>query len=126
MVVPRGSGFGGSSTHVPSQAPDSLQALSFATVVDAYSEGECVGLCDRNWNPIVDPKLYGKGIFLNKTPLMSDDGHVNFENVYVSQVFGTQSQSYLPGASIVSNTIPDGRELRYNVAKTIAIAVGEN
>jgi predicted phage tail protein len=125
MVIPRGSGFGGSA-HVPSQAPDSLQAMSFATVVDAYSEGECVGLCDRNWNPITDPKLYGKGIFLNKTPLMNDDGQVNFDNVYVSQVFGTQSQSYLPGASIVSNTIPDGRELRFNITKTIAIAVGEN
>jgi predicted phage tail protein len=124
-TLPRGTGGGGSS-HTPHEATDTLRAESYATLVDLLSEGEIVGLCDRNWNPITDPKQYGKGIFLNKTPLMNDDGHVNFDNVYVAQVFGTQSQSYLPGADIASDTVPDGRELRHDFPLEIVIPEGEN
>ncbi len=40
----KGGGGGGGTTHVPSEADDSLQSVQFASVLDLISEGEIDGI----------------------------------------------------------------------------------
>jgi predicted phage tail protein len=76
---------GGGSTHVPSEADDSLQSVQYASVLDLISEGEIQGI----ENGV-------QGIYLDGTPVQSSGGTDNFTGYTVVTRTGTQAQSYIP------------------------------
>jgi len=80
-----GKGGGGGSTHVPSEADDSLQSVQYGSVLDLISEGEIQGIEDGV-----------QGIYLDGTPVQSSDGTDNFTGYTVITRTGTQAQSYIP------------------------------
>lgn len=79
---------GGGSTHVPSEADDSLQSVQYGSVLDLISEGEIQGIEDGV-----------QGIYLDGTPVQSSDGTDNFTGYTVVTRTGTQAQSYIPSTS---------------------------
>jgi len=81
-------GGGGGTTHVPSEADDSLQSVQFASVLDLLSEGEIQGI----ENGV-------QGIYLDGTPVQSAGGIDNFTGYSVVTRTGTQAQSYIPDAN---------------------------
>lgn len=82
---------GGGGARAAVEAPDSLRSKQFAKLIDLISEGEIEGLVGAN-----DTEKM-KSIFLNETPLLSNDGTYNFKDVYVQYRNGTQSQTPFDG-----------------------------
>jgi predicted phage tail protein len=92
-----GSGGGGKGGGgAPTEEPDTLRSRAEASIVAAICEGEVEGF------PSDDPEERGKFIFLNDTPLISENGTPNFNtkgdsDVEIQFATGTQSQSPLQG-----------------------------
>ncbi|HBM2922448.1 TPA: DUF1983 domain-containing protein [Klebsiella oxytoca] len=84
---------GGGSSHTPVESPDDLQSVAKAKMLIALGEGEFYG------------QLTGKQIFLDGTPLESDDGTQNFTGVKWEFRPGTQDQKYIPGMPGTENEI---------------------
>jgi predicted phage tail protein len=107
---------GGSSGRVAQEAPNTLQSVSTARVIDLISEGEIWGLVDG-----------AKSIFFDGTPLQNADGSYNFDGVSWDFRPGTSSQSYLPGFPSVESEIPVGVEVKYTsaVVRTITEATAD-
>jgi len=86
----RGSGGGGKggggSASAPVEDPNSLRSIQYARVLDLLSEGEIGGLVDGL-----------KTVYLDNTPVMNEDGSLNFTGVTLIERTGTQSQSAIPG-----------------------------
>ena len=97
---------GGGSTHVPSEADDSLQSVQYATVLDLISEGEIQGIEDGV-----------QGIYLDGTPVQSSSGTDNFTGYTVITRTGTQAQSYIPNTNGIES------EQAVNVEITAAASV---
>ncbi len=77
------------TTHVPTEDPNSLQSNSVARIVDLIGEGEIEGLVDG-----VD------SIYLNETVLNG-----NYSGVTTYERTGTSTQTYIPGISnVAANT----------------------
>jgi predicted phage tail protein len=102
----KGGGGGGGTTHVPSEADDSLQSVQFASVLDLISEGEIQGIEDGV-----------QGIYLDGTPVQSSSGIDNFTGYSVVTRTGTQAQSY------IANTNGIESEQAVNVEITAAASV---
>jgi predicted phage tail protein len=96
---------GGGTTHVPSEADDSLQSVQYASVLDLISEGEIDGI-----------EGDAKGIYLDGTPVRSSSGTDNFTGYTIVTRTGTQAQSYIPGTGVES-------EQAVNVEITAAASV---
>lgn len=112
IKIVRGSGGGGSSSssrpYVPIEAENSLQANTYAKLVDLIAEGEIGGPAnDDNWY---------KSTYLNEIPIQNEDGSYNFSGVTLDGKVGTSSQDYLDGFNGVENT--------NNVATAVTIAGG--
>ncbi|AWF34023.1 phage tail family protein [Klebsiella oxytoca] len=84
---------GGGGGHTPVESPDDLQSVAKAKMLVALGEGEFYG------------QLTGKQIFLDGTPLESDDGTQNFAGVKWEFRPGTQDQKYIPGMPGTENEI---------------------
>jgi hypothetical protein len=97
---------GGGTTHVPSEADDSLQSVQFASVLDLISEGEIDGIEDGV-----------QGIYLDGTPVQSSSGIDNFTGYTVVTRTGTQAQSYIPNTNGIES------EQAVNVEITAAASV---
>lgn len=106
----------------PVEDPDTLHSSSYARIVDAISEGEIEGLCDKNGNLLVNPSQMGKGVFLDETPLQNKDGGWNFRGVQIGMTYGTPDQFTLNGFGKSADTIYSGAELKYNHPVTIGIS----
>jgi predicted phage tail protein len=78
-----GKGKGGSSG---SDASNTLRSKARARIIEAISEGPCVGLV--NWD---------KSVYYEETPITNPDGTVNFKNVILQQRLGTPDQEHLTG-----------------------------
>jgi predicted phage tail protein len=102
----KGGGGGGGTTHVPSEADDSLQSVQFASVLDLISEGEIQGI----ENGV-------QGIYLDGTPVQSSSGIDNFTGYSVVTRTGTQAQSYIPDTNGIES------EQAVNVEITAAASV---
>jgi len=102
----KGGGGGGGTTHVPSEADDSLQSVQFASVLDLISEGEIQGI----ENGV-------QGIYLDGTPVQSSSGIDNFTGYSVVTRTGTQGQSYIPDTNGIES------EKAVNVEITAAASV---
>ncbi len=83
MQYIRGAGGGnkGGGNEPPVEAPDSLQSVQYATVLDLISEGEIQGLDDGH-----------KSIYLDGTPVLDSGGNTNFSGYTVLTRQGTQAQ----------------------------------
>jgi predicted phage tail protein len=97
---------GGGTTHVPTEADDSLQSVQYGSVLDLISEGEIQGI----ENGV-------KGIYLDGTPIQSSSGIDNFTGYTVVTRNGTQNQAYIP------NTEGTQSEKTVNVEVTNAASV---
>lgn len=69
-----------------SEAKDNLRSKAYYRIVDLVAEGPIEGLADGE-----------KSIYLNGTPLRSEDNTLNFQNVVVDNRTGTNSQTYMAG-----------------------------
>lgn len=69
-----------------SEAKNNLRSKAFYRIVDLVSEGPIEGLADGE-----------KSIYLNGTPLRSEDNTLNFQNVVVDSRTGTNAQTYMAG-----------------------------
>lgn len=94
---------GGQSSRTPVEAPDTLNSNAHAHILDLIGEGELAGWYSDN--PLKD-------VFLDETPVMNEDGTLNFTDVYVDWRMGTQDQTYMKGFPSVSNEIGIGVELK--------------
>ena len=97
----------------PSQsniADDTVASLSLAKILYGLGEGEISGIVDG-----------GKGIKLEDTPLLDDNGKANFDNVTWDFRSGTLEQDYIKGFPDVSNEIPVSVELKSSTAWIKAI-----
>lgn len=101
---------GGGSARVAEEAPDSLQSVQYARVIDLVSEGEIGGLVNGS-----------KSIYINDTPLLNDNGQYNFTGVAIDSRVGTQSQTYMPGFPSVENEVQVGTEVKYGLPVTRSI-----
>lgn len=109
----KGAKGGQSSSRTPVEAPDSLNSIATANILDLLGEGELAGWYSNDAL---------KDIFLDETPIMNEDGTMNFSNVQVDWREGTQSQSYIPGFPAVENEIAVGVELKQSATWTKAIS----
>lgn len=99
-----GGGKSGGRQKPPKEDPDTLRSRQYARIVDLISEGEIVGLAN-GW----------KSIYLDNTPLQSEDGTVNFSGISVYANSGIQWQDYLPGFSAVEAEHAVGVEVIKNI-----------
>lgn len=101
----RGSSSGKANNKVPSLTPpkpqDLKKSISIIEIVDLLCEGPIYGLVDQ-----FGKKIYGldmlKGVYLNKVPIMNDDGKYNFRNVVMEINLGTENQKPLANFSNVN------------------------
>lgn len=105
-----GGGGGGGSTRVAKEAPDTLQSVQYARILDLVSEGEIQGLVNGEHS-----------IFINDTPLRNENGSYNFSGVTLDYRLGTQSQSYIQGFPAVENEVAVGSEVKANLPVTRTI-----
>lgn len=95
-----GSKGGEKGAHTPVETPNNLLSVAYAKVLIAVAEGELEG------NPT------GKDIYLNGTPLISENGDSNFGGVTWEWRKGSVDQTHIPGIPEVSNEINVGVELK--------------
>lgn len=92
-----GAGGGGDdSSQKATEAPDTLQSIAYAKILDLLSEGEVEGPMDDDIR---------KSILLNNTPIMNPDGSLNFTDVTIDYRPGTQDQTYMAGFPAVENEL---------------------
>ncbi|MTD34040.1 host specificity protein J [Paludibacterium denitrificans] len=77
---------GGGSSHTHYEAPDSLQSIEYARVLDVIGEGPIKGLVNGL-----------QSVYLNDTPVQNADGTFNFQNCAFSMRTGLPSQDPIPG-----------------------------
>lgn len=93
---------GGEDKPRPSvEAPDNLQSIAYARILDLTSEGEIRGLANGS-----------RSVFLGETPLANGDGSLNFSGVTLDVRTGSQDQLHIPGFPAVESEITVGVELR--------------
>lgn len=81
-----GGGKSGGSSHTHYEAPDSLQSIEYARVIDVIGEGPIKGLVNGM-----------QSIYLNNTPVQNADGTFNFLNSSFAFRSGTATQLPVPG-----------------------------
>ncbi len=100
-----GGGKGGSAGSVPTEAPNTLQSVATARILEAIGEGEMVGLVDGL-----------KSVYFDGTVLRNPDGSDNFQGVAVQQRVGLPDQDYVEGFPQTEST--------NNVATQLKVLVG--
>ncbi|VFS51183.1 hypothetical protein [Budvicia aquatica] len=83
-------GKGGGSSHTPKEAPDNLKSKQVLSIIDMLCEGQIEG-----------PVNGLQGVYLNKTPVQSEDGTNNFTGVNLQWTAGTPISGLLIGLSVV-------------------------
>ncbi|WP_273823005.1 host specificity protein J [Pseudomonas asplenii] len=102
---------GGESKPRPAvEAPDNLQSIAYARILDLVSEGEIRGLVNGM-----------QSVFLDETPLANADGTLNFSGVTLDTRYGSQDQEHIPGFPAVESEIGVSVELRYGQPWTRAV-----
>ena len=105
-----GGGKGGGGGRVAVEAPDTLQSVQYARVLDLVSEGEIGGLVNGY-----------RSIIINDTPLLNENGQYNFSGVTTDYRTGTQSQNYIPGFPAVENEVAVSTEVKQTLPVTRTI-----
>lgn len=97
----RGAKAGAKKQRQPYVARDSLQSVAYAKMLYLLGEGEIEGLVDGL-----------RSVKLNDTPLLSENGTYNFQDVTFDFRNGTVEQSFIEGFPEVSNETSVNVELR--------------
>ena len=95
-----GKSGGGGNARVAVEAPNTLNSVQYARVIDLVSEGEIEGLVNGL-----------KSVYIDNTPLMDEQGKYNFSGVTIDYRTGTQSQEYINGFPSVENEVNVGTEV---------------
>lgn len=113
----RGSGGGKkkSKSRTPVEAKDSVASNTRATMVDLLGEGVIGGLLDG-----------AKSIYIDKVPLMSQDGTYAYNNVYWDCRNGTQDQSVMPKYNTIQTPFNVNVECKQKTPVTVAIQSDDN
>ncbi|WP_122663491.1 phage tail protein [Pseudomonas viridiflava] len=102
---------GESEARPPVEAPDSLQSIARAKILDLISEGEIRGLANGQ-----------QSIFLSETPITNANGVPNFSGVKVDGRTGSQDQTYIEGFPSVESETSVGVALTQQQPWTHAIS----
>lgn len=86
QIIGSGGGKGGGAPRVAQEADNTLRSSATVRVLEVVSEGEVEGLVGG-----------AKGIFLDNTPLMNDDGSYNFDRVQWDGRVGLPDQPHMQG-----------------------------
>lgn len=92
---------GGGRQHIPSEKPDNLKSKQILSVIHLLSEGEVEG-----------PVRGLRSLYLNDTPIMNDDGSLNFRGVNAQWTAGTQSQAPLSEFSELESELVVGTKVK--------------
>ena len=113
-----GGGKGGSS-HVPTEASNTLQSRALARVIDLLSEGEISGLVDQT-----DPL---KSVYFDNTVAMQSNGTLNFKGITLTQRYGLHDQASISGFSEVESEIPlgGGNGLQLKTTSPVIFAISD-
>ena len=105
-----GGGKSGGSSGSASEAPNTLDSGSTASILDLISEGEILGLVNGD-----------QSRFINGVSLQNPDGSYNFLGVTTAIQVGTPDQDYIPGFPDVENEVAVGLQFRHDtpVVQTI-------
>ena len=96
-------GKGGDEPRQPVNAPNTLRTKTTAKVIFVPSVGETGGLYDQA-NPL-------KSVLFDSTPVQNADGSYNFQNVKVSERYGTATQTYVSGFPSASTSFAIGTKV---------------
>jgi predicted phage tail protein len=118
VVAHKGGGKGGaaggnSSPKQPVIAPNTLRSRATARILEVLSEGPIKGLVDGL-----------KSVYLDKTPVLNQDGSANFNVPEAYFRNGDPEQDVIPGYPASEAEINVGVELKYNVPVVRRIAPG--
>jgi len=102
-----GGGKGGGSSHVATEAPNTLTNSTIVRVLELLSEGPITGLVTGD----------GQSIFFNGTPIQNSDASYNFDKIAYGVRTGLASQPYMNGFPSASATVV------VNTAFTVAASV---
>jgi predicted phage tail protein len=102
---------GGGGGRVAQEAPNTLQSVSTARLIDAISEGEIEGLVNG-----------GQSIYFDDTPLQNADGSYNFSGITWEERTGLPTQDHLSGFPDAEAEVGVGVEVTHAipVVRTIA------
>lgn len=103
-VPVKGAKAGEKKQRQPYVARDSLQSVAYAKILYLLGEGEIEGLADGL-----------RSVKLNDTPLLSENGTYNFQDVTFDFRNGTVEQSFIEGFPEVSNETSVNVELRSDI-----------
>ncbi|MEB3098845.1 DUF1983 domain-containing protein [Achromobacter sp. D10] len=104
-------GKGGGGGRVAKEAPDSLHSTQWARIQEAINIGPTGGLYSG-------PGAEGRDVFLNGTPIIGEDGTVNWPDVEVHFRPGTQNQDPIPGFPGSESTTAVGFDLKFGTPWT--------
>lgn len=105
----------------PKEDPDTLFSNSYARILEAISEGEIEGLCDRAGNVLHSTLTYGKAVFLDETALVDDSGKYALQGVKVGMNWGTADQDAITGFGRAAETITSGAALKFGQPVVISV-----
>lgn len=94
----------------PSEAPDTLQSDSIASLLILLGEGECAGLA----NGLQDVFFSFSGRASDAIPVQNADQSYNFNGVIAVFTPGTPDQDPLPGFPAVQTVVTDGAQIFYS------------
>ena len=115
---------------------NSLQSKQNATVVDLLGYGEIAGIEEQQEQAgfvslvesvvavsglEIDEPNFRKNVFLEGTPLLTENGKENFSNVEVFFKNGTEDQTALQEINEIENTVPVGVEVLHGTPITRSI-----
>ncbi len=100
-AVIKGAKKGSGSSRKPVIAPDSAQSKTFLKILYGLSEGPVKGLANGL-----------RSIYLDDTPLQSENGTWNFQNVQVDTRLGTNDQPHIEGFPSIESETGIGVELK--------------
>lgn len=108
MAIIGAGGGGGGGNSPPIEATDSLRSTTYVVGLDLLGEGEIYGLKTATGQP--NDTEAEKSIFLDKTPIRSSNGSLNFSNFQYFGQPGSFNQSalsnYLGAGTDAENIIP--------------------
>lgn len=99
------SGGGGSSSHTPYEAPDSLKSAQRLRAIGLVSLGPIRGA--------VTPDQY-QSVFFDNTPIKNTQGEWNYQNTEISYQLGTQDQLPLSGFEMSEREVSVGAEVKFD------------
>jgi hypothetical protein len=114
LITGAGGGKGGGSAHTPQEAQNTLRSSAIARIVEVVSEGPIEGLAGG-----------ARGIYINDTPFLNEDGSGNFIRSTYDYRVGLPTQDYMPGFSAVETEIPVNTavtEFTNDIARTVSAA----